>query len=108
MRYQVIVGNIGTVIDTNSFIEANMVYSGYRKLSREGVGRAAYEQVTLLKDNEPKYEHFPDTCWGCEIVFGIGVSDSKCSLKNENTNNKKVFVCVACYEELSQMEQYNQ
>jgi len=56
-HYQVIVGNIGTVYDGASFIEARDAYSVYRRLSRANCGRASGESVTMLCDNEIKWEH---------------------------------------------------
>jgi len=56
-HYQVIVGNIGTVYDGGSFIEAKQSYSDYCKQSRENYGRASGENVTMFCDNEIKWEH---------------------------------------------------
>lgn len=56
-HYQVIVGNIGTVYDGASFIEAKQAYSDYRKQSRANCGRASGESVTMLCDNDIKWEH---------------------------------------------------
>ena len=58
MRYQVIVGNIGTVCDTNCPIEANTAWGEYRRQSLSGYGRAAHEDVTKLRDGEIVMEHF--------------------------------------------------
>mgnify|MGYP000025147312 CR=1 FL=1 len=55
--YQVIVGNIGTVYDGVSFMEAKQAYSDYRQQSRDNYGRASGETVTMLCDNEIKWEH---------------------------------------------------
>jgi hypothetical protein len=59
MRYQVIVGNIGTVCNTNIVNAAVGVYEEYVKQSKSGYGRAGGEPVTLLKDNEPYKEYVP-------------------------------------------------
>lgn len=56
-HYQVIVGNIGTIYDGASFIEAKQSYSEYRKQSRVNYGKASGETVTMLCDNEIKWEH---------------------------------------------------
>lgn len=40
-KYQVVVGNLGTPIDTDVFTEALHAYSDYKKQSEDGVGRAA-------------------------------------------------------------------
>jgi len=59
MRYQVIVGNIGTVVDTDQYKEALMTYSTYKKDSLSGYGRAAGERVVLMDRDEVKREHCP-------------------------------------------------
>ena len=60
MRYQVIVGNIGTVYDGDSWNEAKKTYGEYKRISQSGVGRAGGESVTLMDGEEIKYEHFGD------------------------------------------------
>lgn len=60
MRYQVIVGNIGTVYDGSNMIEANRTYGEYKRQSLSGIGRAGGESVTLMDGEEIKYEHFGD------------------------------------------------
>ncbi len=62
MRYQVIVGNIGTVCDTDNRQEAYRDYNTYCGQSVIGVGRAAGETVTLILDNEPLIEHVGSPC----------------------------------------------
>jgi hypothetical protein len=59
MRYQVVVGNIGQVIDTHLFKEALETYSTYKKDSLSGQGRAGGESVVLMQDGEVKREHQP-------------------------------------------------
>lgn len=56
-RYQVIVGNIGTVFDGDNPVDANKSYGEYKRLSESGYGRAGGEDVYLMKDGELKYEH---------------------------------------------------
>lgn len=56
-RYEVIVGNIGTVYDGPLFKEALTSYSEYKRQSKAHYGRAAGESVTLLKDGEIKWAH---------------------------------------------------
>lgn len=48
--YQVIVGNIGTVLTTDSVKEARHVALIYIKQSSSGVGRAGGEDVTIMCD----------------------------------------------------------
>lgn len=57
MRYQVLVGNIGTVYEGNKFFEANKVYNDYVRLSKQKFGRAAGEDVTWLKGEYIYREH---------------------------------------------------
>ena len=56
-EYQVIVGNIGTVHDSNNPVDANKVYGDYKRQSEDGYGRASGESVTLLVDGEIRFEH---------------------------------------------------
>ena len=56
MKFQVIVGNIGTVYDGNNFLQAHSKFTSYVKLSKKDVGRASGETVTLMHDNEPRKE----------------------------------------------------
>lgn len=56
-KYQVIVGNIGTVYDGTSYAQATRDFDHYAQQSRDGVGRAAFEEVTLLEDDEIIREH---------------------------------------------------
>lgn len=57
MRNQIVVGNIGTVIDTDLLKECLEIYSHYVKQSDNGIGRAAGEDVTWFKDGEIYKEH---------------------------------------------------
>lgn len=57
MRYQVIVGNIGTVYDGNNYIDACKDYGEYKKQSIGTHGRASGEDVVLMEHGEPKLEH---------------------------------------------------
>lgn len=59
-RMQVLVGNLGKVLDTNDIREAGLCYEEYAKLSRDGYGRVAYENVTLVVDGEVSREWFPE------------------------------------------------
>lgn len=51
-KYQVVVGNIGTVVDTDDFGEAKNVFADYEQKSLTGSGRAAGQEVTLFEDGE--------------------------------------------------------
>ena len=57
MKYEVVVGNVGSVYHTNNPVHANRIYGEYKTDSTEGVGRASGESVVLLEDGEPKFEH---------------------------------------------------
>jgi len=49
---QVLVGNIGLVYDGPSLDTAEQVYGAYERLSMQGIGRAAGEQVTWMIDGD--------------------------------------------------------
>ena len=55
--YEVICGNIGTSYAGNSYLRAISAYGAHKEQSEKGIGRAAGEDVTLLKDGEIKFEH---------------------------------------------------
>lgn len=57
MKYQVIVGNIGTVYDGNSPVIARQKFRAYRTDSMCGYGRASHEPVTLMEDGQPVKEY---------------------------------------------------
>jgi hypothetical protein len=59
MKYQVIVGNIGTVYDGNDKQQAILSYQDYQAISLYGPGRGTDEPVTLMEDGEPIAEHNP-------------------------------------------------
>ena len=59
-KYQVIVGNLGTVYEGDDRIVALGKYATYvsnSKTGYEGVGRCTGESVTLMEDGEPEKEH---------------------------------------------------
>lgn len=57
MKYQVIVGNIGTICDTNDKSEAAMEYEICVSQSKSSVGRIGGEDVTMMSDGEPTQEY---------------------------------------------------
>lgn len=59
-EYAVIVGNIGTVHTGPSRERAEKEFTSYVRDSRRGYGRAAGEEVYLLKNGEPLREYDPD------------------------------------------------
>ncbi len=58
-EYAVIVGNIGMVHESNSETDAYACYVEYMVQSTNGIGRAAGEPVTMMKNGEPVAEWFP-------------------------------------------------
>lgn len=56
--YKVIVGNIGTVYSGSNPVRARNDFDTYVRKSEAGDGRAAGEDVTLMKNGEPEAEHF--------------------------------------------------
>jgi len=56
-KYQVVVGNVGTIYDGNRKKEALALYKSYVSLSIHGYGRVKGESVTLLIDGEIEKEH---------------------------------------------------
>lgn len=61
--YEVVVGNIGTVLSTNDYEDARTCASVYIGQSKEQIGRASNESVTILRvtngDVEIYYEYVP-------------------------------------------------
>ena len=55
-KFQVIVGNIGTVYDGDDYNEAMKNYNEYSEQSKQQYGRAAGEPVTLWIEGEPALE----------------------------------------------------
>jgi len=58
-KYQVIVGNLGTPVDTDEAAEALEGYVEYVRQSPYGYGRVSYEPVALFQDGEPLFEFEP-------------------------------------------------
>ena len=58
VRWEVIVGNVGTVFDGTRESAARQAYKDYVIKSKSGNGRAGGEDVTLMKNGEPVDEHF--------------------------------------------------
>ena len=50
--WQVVCGNIGTVYSGNDGVKAKERFYEYVDLSKTGCGRAAYEEVVLMQDDE--------------------------------------------------------
>lgn len=56
--YKITVGNIGVIIETESYKEARKVYDEYVSQSEAKYGRASGEEVILWKDGEPLVVHY--------------------------------------------------
>ena len=57
-NYEVVVGNVGTIYNGPSLVEASKLYSDYVDISETRPGsRAGGEDVVLFKDGEPVREH---------------------------------------------------
>lgn len=52
-KYVVVVGNIGTVLNTDDLAAAEKLYESYRKMSHKGIGLVGGEPVTLLENGDP-------------------------------------------------------
>ena len=56
-KFEVIVGNVGTVYSGNNYMQAATKYSAYVKLSKANYGRVAGESVTLMHNGEIRSEY---------------------------------------------------
>ncbi len=57
MKFQVVVGNIGTVYSGNNFMQASCSFDRYVKQSKLSSGRASGEDVTLLHNGDIRREY---------------------------------------------------
>ena len=58
-KYEVIVSNIGPVYWGDNADEAFSYYDAYKGYSESNIGRAAGEQVIMLRDGEPYQLYIP-------------------------------------------------
>ena len=56
-KYQIIVGNLGMVVDTQIYSYAISSFNDYRAMSQSGKGRVGGESVTLIVNGEPDPRH---------------------------------------------------
>ena len=56
-KWEVIVGNVGTVYDNKNGFKARQTYYEYVRQSKAAHGRASGEPVCLTRDGEPHLEH---------------------------------------------------
>ncbi len=58
-RYQVVVGNVGSVYDDYSIKIAAQTFEDYKEISKDGYGKAGNELVTLFAGNRILEEYIP-------------------------------------------------
>jgi hypothetical protein len=88
-EYELLVGSLGTVLRTKKKEQAEEAWREYVAMSKEGVGRAAGEDVTLMQDGEPMKEHY-----GTMDPFGATPSASRAAIraiKHESGGNPHVY-----------------
>ena len=56
-KFEVVVGNVGTVYTGNNYMQAQCKYDRYVKASKQGDGRVAGEPVTLLHNDNIRMEY---------------------------------------------------
>lgn len=64
-KYEVIVGNIGTVFETDNKRAAQTVYEDYVERSKSNFGRGANQAVVMMFDGEIEAEYNPPLS-GCD------------------------------------------
>lgn len=69
--YQVVVGNIGTILETSDEAEALRAYRLYTSRSMLGSGRAAYETVTILANDDIVREHTPSHPTATDVLAAM-------------------------------------
>lgn len=57
-KWEVVVGNIGTVYDGSNGFEATKEYNQYVRLSKDNYGRVAGESVILFRDDDVYKEYY--------------------------------------------------
>lgn len=57
--WELVVGNVGTVLSTKNGAFAMREYGEYKQISIKGIGRAGNEEVTLFRDGDIYWEHTP-------------------------------------------------
>lgn len=68
-RYQVVVGNVGHVCDTDQGFNAWTEYRQWVRASKENKGTRAYgEPVTLFRDGEIHAEYYPPAWTTDELI----------------------------------------
>ena len=80
MKHQIIVGNIGTVYDGEDSHQAAKDYGTFKRQSLSGEGRAAFEQVSWLKDGE-LFAQLPGSFYDYEYTDTFGGEANYCWVK---------------------------
>lgn len=93
-NWEVIVGNIGTVYSGTNGFEANTRFQTYVGQSNSEYGRAAGEDVTLMKDGEihREFEGSNGRLPICDECGGEGIDGCICDPMNESC----IPACEAC------------
>jgi hypothetical protein len=68
-KYEVVVGNIGTVYSGTSKSDTAMTWMAYVDQSKSARGRAANEPVTMFCDGEIVKEYYPEELSSDENFF---------------------------------------
>lgn len=76
-RYEVVVGNVGSVHTGGNFKEATKRFNEYVRQSRSGVGRAGKEDVILFQDGEPVREFYPDKWFPVREIIDLLIALKK-------------------------------
>lgn len=95
MKYQVVVGNVGTVYDGDDIAQATSDYEDYVEFSKHDAGRASKETVTLFADAEPIEEYHPNAV----IIYHC----PDCS-HDMNDIGGKMYQCPECDYETDKNE----
>jgi len=79
-KYQVVVGNLGTVYDGDNSFAAEKNFQEYVKISNNDYGRVSNEPVTLFVDGEPEAEFDGNNadCKDCEYMHLRGSENGHC------------------------------
>jgi hypothetical protein len=107
-KYQVIVGNVGTVSDGDDKEQAERDYRECVVISKnlDVPCRMSGEEVTLFEDGEIIDEHCPDdsmiTCTGCEkIVKEHGYCDKDGNGYGDCCWDEHADKCESCKEDVT-------
>lgn len=77
IKYEVLVGNVGTVYTGYNIITAMAVFEDYVRVVDATVGRAAGEEVVLLQDGEILKNYTPDPLLVLEDQAGRAIMSQR-------------------------------